>query len=159
MRPRRGARTLACRGAHWARHSCRHAVRPPSVEESLDAACTSAQCHILFPIPGIATESVGRTPWSARPLRTLCTNEISFIHAVQADGGVGCGPGGPPHNQGGLCGRCEKYVALRTSACATVPDQPLSKRLWGTPGPLHRSLVEARQAPPPGPRAPRGPGC
>jgi len=34
-------------------------------------------------------EDVGRTPWSARvPLDPLTD---------QADEGVGCGPGGPPH--------------------------------------------------------------
>src|ERR1035437_6942448 len=57
-------------------------------------------------------------PWSARvPLDPLFAIEVSFIHAVQADGGVGCGPGGPPHNQCRLCGCWEKYVALGFSAC------------------------------------------
>ena len=48
----------------------------------------------------------------AGPLDPLFADEISFIHTVQADGGVGCGPGGPPHIQCGLCGCWEKYVAL-----------------------------------------------
>ncbi len=34
-------------------------------------------------------EFVGRTPWSALLIR------IKFLH--EADGGVGRGPGGPPH--------------------------------------------------------------
>ena len=43
---------------------------------------------------------VGRTPWSARvPLDPLPIKGISFVTANdQADGGVGRGPGGPPHN-------------------------------------------------------------
>jgi len=42
---------------------------------------------------------VGRTPRSARvPLDPLFANEIRFIHDARADGGVGCGPGGPPHS-------------------------------------------------------------
>jgi hypothetical protein len=46
-----------------------------------------------------AQETVGRTPWSARvPLDPLLAGAISFIYTKQADGGVGCGPGGPPHN-------------------------------------------------------------
>ena len=44
---------------------------------------------------------VGQTPRSARvPLDPLFRNEISFIQSQQADVGVGCGPGGPPHNAG-----------------------------------------------------------
>ncbi len=42
---------------------------------------------------------VGRTPRSARvPLDPLLTNEGGFMRTAHADGGVGCGPGGPPHN-------------------------------------------------------------
>jgi hypothetical protein len=53
-----------------------------------------------FPNIANAAESVGQTPWSARvPLDPLFANEISFIHTAQADGGVGCGPGGPPHKR------------------------------------------------------------
>ena len=41
---------------------------------------------------------VGQTPWSARvPLDPLLASEISFLQTQQADEGVGCGPGGPPH--------------------------------------------------------------
>jgi len=44
---------------------------------------SSAQCHIRFPISGIAAGFVGQTPWSARvPLDPLFANEISFIHTV-----------------------------------------------------------------------------
>jgi hypothetical protein len=43
-------------------------------------------------------QTVGQTPWSARvPLDPLFDNEISIIETRQADVGVGCGPGGPPH--------------------------------------------------------------
>jgi hypothetical protein len=42
---------------------------------------------------------VGRTPRSARvPLDPLFATKIPF-HPVQADGGVGRGPGGPPHHR------------------------------------------------------------
>src|ERR1035437_10642319 len=59
-------------------------------------------------------------PWSARvPLDPLFAIEVSFIHAVQADGGVGCEPGGPPHNQCRLWGCWEKYVTLGRIACPT----------------------------------------
>jgi len=75
-----------------------------------------------FPHIGNPAEFVGQTPRSARvPLDPLSADEIGFIYAVKADGGVGCGPGGPPHNQCRPCGCWEKYVALRTSACATGP--------------------------------------
>jgi hypothetical protein len=41
---------------------------------------------------------VGRTPWSARvPQDPLLCGEMSFIQSQRADEGVGCGPGGPPH--------------------------------------------------------------
>jgi hypothetical protein len=41
---------------------------------------------------------VGQTPWSARvPLDPPVANEFSSIETKQADAGVGCGPGGPPH--------------------------------------------------------------
>ncbi len=44
--------------------------------------------------------AVGRTPRSARvPLDPLF--EASLFHE-QADVGVGCGPGGPPHRRGDL---------------------------------------------------------
>jgi hypothetical protein len=51
-----------------------------------------------FPEAAKPAQIVGRTPWSARvPLDPLLANGISFVHHVQADEGVGCGPGGPPH--------------------------------------------------------------
>jgi len=41
---------------------------------------------------------VGQTPRSARvPLDPLFANGTSFLKTRQADEGVGCGPGGPPH--------------------------------------------------------------
>jgi hypothetical protein len=44
-------------------------------------------------------EIVGRTPWSARvPLDPPVANEFNSIQIKQADEGVGCGPGGPPHD-------------------------------------------------------------
>jgi hypothetical protein len=47
----------------------------------------------------IEVGAVGRTPWSARvPLDPLLAVESNF-HTEQADEGVGCGPGGPPHQR------------------------------------------------------------
>ena len=63
---------------------------------------------------------VGRTPWSARvPLDPLPGSEISFVRPAQADGGVGCGPGGPPHHQCTLPGSA-KAKAYATLACLTL---------------------------------------
>jgi hypothetical protein len=48
---------------------------------------------------------VGRTPQSARvPPDPLFGSKLSLIHTQEADGGVGCGPGGPPHNECSLRG-------------------------------------------------------
>ena len=47
----------------------------------------------------IEVGAVGRTPWSARvPLDPLFATNIT-VHPKQADGGVGRGPGGPPHHR------------------------------------------------------------
>jgi hypothetical protein len=44
-------------------------------------------------------EIVGRTPWSARaPLDPLVACEFNSIQTKQADEGVGCRPGGLPHD-------------------------------------------------------------
>jgi hypothetical protein len=52
----------------------------------------------MTPQAAIVGRTPGRTPWSARvPLDPLIANEIKFIQTGQADEGVGCGPGGPPH--------------------------------------------------------------
>ena len=41
---------------------------------------------------------MGQTPWSARvPLDPPVTNKFGSNQTEQADEGVGCGPGGPPH--------------------------------------------------------------
>jgi len=42
---------------------------------------------------------VGQTPWSARvPLDPPVANELKSIQTQQADEGVGCRPGGLPHD-------------------------------------------------------------
>jgi hypothetical protein len=72
---RRSARTLASR-----------------VETRLD----TSDC---FPKAENRVEIVGRTPRSARvPLDPPIVNELSLIQTKQADEGVGCRPGGPPHD-------------------------------------------------------------
>jgi cytochrome c oxidase assembly protein subunit 15 len=59
----------------------------------------SAQCHILSATPANPQDAVGRTPWSARdalvPLPERRDQHLA--ECQQADGGVGRGPGGPPH--------------------------------------------------------------
>src|SRR5271169_6031568 len=57
----------------------------------------SAQCHLLCD----SAYLVGRTPRSARDaLVPLLPMEIEIrVYAKKADGGVGRGPGGPPHRQ------------------------------------------------------------
>ena len=58
---------------------------------------------LSFPKAGDPDAVVGQTPWSARfPLDPLLASEIRFIQTQQADVGVGCGPGGPPHQECGL---------------------------------------------------------
>jgi hypothetical protein len=55
---------------------------------------------LSFPKTGHPDAVVGQTPWSARvPLDPLLASEIRFIQTQQADVGVGCGPGGPPHQE------------------------------------------------------------
>ena len=54
---------------------------------------------LRFPKAGDPDAVVGQTAWSARvPLDPLLASEIRFIQTQQADVGVGCGPGGPPHS-------------------------------------------------------------
>ena len=68
-------------------------------------------------------EVVGRTPWSARDA-LVPLPEQRYQHIArreQADGGVGRGPGGPPH-QTSETARCgEKYAALGKTARPTKP--------------------------------------
>jgi hypothetical protein len=60
---------------------------------------------LSFPDSGTLEVIVGRTPWSERvPLDPLCANAINLIQTEQADEGVGCGPGGPPHQEPKLSG-------------------------------------------------------
>src|ERR1035438_1084084 len=55
---------------------------------------------LSFPKTGDPDAVVGQTPWSARvPLDPLLASEIRFIQTQQTDVGVGCGPGGPPHQE------------------------------------------------------------
>jgi len=53
-----------------------------------------------FPTTGNAAQIVGRTPWSARvpPDPLIDTVKSARCDPRKADGGVGSGPGGPPHN-------------------------------------------------------------
>src|ERR1039457_1963737 len=55
---------------------------------------------LSFPETGDPDTVVGQTPWSARvPLDPLLAREIRFIPTQQADVGVGCVLGGPPHQE------------------------------------------------------------
>src|ERR1017187_7959473 len=63
----------------------------------------SAQCHIVFARPANPAEAVGRPPVPARP-PLVPQPDQRFQHLAsceQADGGVGRGPGGPPHHLAG----------------------------------------------------------
>src|ERR1019366_1775925 len=108
------------------------------------AACGAAwQANATrFSAIGNAAEVVGQTPWSARdaPVPPLGQRGQRLAGCEQADGGVGRGPGGPPHD---LC-RCpapEKRVAL---GCQ--------------PAPHHASDSTFMSCTPADPR-PRGPPC
>src|ERR1019366_4813194 len=61
---------------------------------------------LVFPKTANPAQTVGRTPWSARDALVPRLKQLGQHHAkrAQADGGVGRGPGGPPHNQ---CRRCD----------------------------------------------------
>jgi hypothetical protein len=64
--------------------------------------------------PKVMKTKVGRTPWSARvPLDPLFGRRR---FSQQADEGVGCGPGGPPHEDV-FKGACE-YCGTRTVVVA-----------------------------------------
>ena len=75
---------------------------PNCVETSLDAAASSVPGPPRRAKIGMKTGAgvamVGRTPWSARVPRTRCRPlNRDPAPSQQADGGVGRGPGGPPH--------------------------------------------------------------
>jgi hypothetical protein len=74
---------------------------PPTQNQHITGTVGQAFSPMSLGFPKIANPAqiVGRTPWSARvPLDPLLANGISIIRPGQADEGVGCGPGGPPHN-------------------------------------------------------------
>ena len=65
----------------------------------IGASCRQ-DCPMSLSFPKAANPAyiVGRTPWSARDASSrIRHNDISILQAREADGGVGCGPGGPPH--------------------------------------------------------------
>src|ERR1017187_7324284 len=87
-------------------------------------------------------EVMGRTPWSARvPLDPLL--------AKQADGGVGCGPGGPPHKNSCLSLETDSAVVSDWLAdVATRTAQGLGLRVDPVLSYLANSMrIGARQAP------------
>src|ERR1035441_10341186 len=76
-------------------------AKPPAPPMMVGQA--SAQCHIVFARATNSAEAVGRTPWSARDA-LVPHPEQRYRHLAsceQADGGVGRGPGGPPHHLAG----------------------------------------------------------
>src|SRR5471030_1073585 len=68
------------------------------LSEPLFRGAWQAECPMSLGFPKIANPAqiVGRT--ALVPLDPLLANGISIIRPGQADEGVGCGPGGPPHN-------------------------------------------------------------
>jgi hypothetical protein len=51
-----------------------------------------SQCHLVFPKLWGGPPGPRGSPWT----RSFA-NEIRLVQYRQADEGVGCGPGGPPH--------------------------------------------------------------
>src|ERR1039457_5354332 len=86
-------------------------------------------------------QMVGRTPWSARDALVPLPGQRYQHHAErqQADGGVGRGPGGPPHHSLRVvfrpCHPSQKDGWLtddkKTIVCP--PGVCLSEQYWGRP--------------------------
>src|ERR1035441_3313633 len=78
----------------------RRVTNPPQVANRMP---------LVFPKTANPAQTVGRTPWSGCLLGQDALvprlEQLGQHHAkrAQADGGVGRGPGGPPHNQCRLC--------------------------------------------------------
>src|ERR1019366_3214983 len=89
-----------------------------------------------FSAIGNAAEVVGQTPWSARdaPVPPLGQRSQRLAGCEQADGGVGRGPGGPPHD---LCRRPppEKRVALAWQAARDPEGTRVYRRNWRVANP------------------------
>ena len=78
---------------------------------------------LSFPNAGNWTAFVGQPPWSARvPLDPPVANRFTSIQTKQADEGVGCGPGGPPHFECTLydIGKTKSHCALVRAAFTLV---------------------------------------
>src|ERR1039458_6370330 len=59
-----------------------------------------SQCHLVFPKLGIQMQSWGSPPGlRGSPWTRSSPVKSRFIQTQQADVGVGCGPGGPPHQE------------------------------------------------------------
>src|ERR1022692_2119961 len=85
---------------------------------------------LSFPKTGDPDAVVGQTPWSARfPLDPLLASEIRFIQTQQADVGVGCGPGGPPHQECRLSsfGKTKWHWALPPANPTTLTQLPATR--------------------------------
>src|ERR1035441_8395670 len=76
-------------------------AKPPAPPMMVGQA--SAQYHIVFARATNSAEAVGRTPWSARgaPVPHPEKRKRAICKLQTADGGVGRGPGGPPHHLAG----------------------------------------------------------
>src|SRR5674476_1214428 len=80
----------------------------PISDSDCDAICGETPSPSMIPsgFAGAANpaEVVGRTPWSARDALVPHPEQPRrhLAGCKQADGGVGRGPGGPPHHEGNL---------------------------------------------------------
>ena len=74
-----------------------------------------AQRRVVF-----GNQSVGRTPWSARDaLVPPVRKESVGCHHREADQGVGCGRGRPPHYLA-IAGKREIYAAFQAAGRADI---------------------------------------
>jgi hypothetical protein len=114
-----GAGTLACRVG--TRTDTSFASRP-SVEKSLDAAGTRAQCHILFDCrlakTWVAPASAGARAAKAAGHATKNDGLLRVTLKTSSTHRLKPMPPMPPN---------EKYVALGTSARASLSQQPVRK--------------------------------
>jgi hypothetical protein len=86
--------------------------------------CGARTASLSFPKGEESGRNCGADPlWSARvPLDPPVANEFNSVQTKQAVEGVGCRPGGLPHNEGKLgdIGKTKRHCALVRAAFTLV---------------------------------------